>query len=195
MLKKKCRQFTLIEMLVVITIIALIAGVVGINSQKALNEQRFQSEVATLVDRLRLAQDLMLLVDADVHFKIEANENAIKYWIETEKQFSPQFDTFIKKVSVLKAIHHVAHPLGKDGVIDLKFLSKGSVISSGNLQLSTVYNSDNFLIANIPLNGHPSPISSILKKKDDDLSELLMADTHLTHSTIQEIQMVNHAKN
>ena len=199
MVIKKRLHFTLIELLIVLTIIALIAGVVGINIQKALRDQRFKSEVAAFVDRLRLAQDMMLIVDADVHFKIEANdtEKVIKYWIETDKPFSTTFDPFIKKVCCLKTTHHVSHALGKDGIIDLKFLSKGSVMSYGNIQLFSGIKNDptSLLAANIMLNGYPSPIFSTERKQNDETNDLTSSDATITQATIHEIQMINIGKN
>jgi len=199
MVIKNKLQFTLIELLIVLTIIALIAGVVGINIQKALRDQRFKSEVSAFVDRLRLAQDMMLIVDADVHFKIEANdtEKVIKYWIETNKPFSKSFDPYIKKVCSLKTTHHVSHALGKDGIIDLKFLSKGSVMSSGNIQLFSGIKNDptSLLGSNIMLNGYPSPIYSTERLIQDQLNDFTTTDSTITQTTMHEIQMINSGKN
>jgi len=198
-MKLKRLQFTLIEMLIVLSIIALVAGVIGINAKKALRDQHFKSELSAFLDRLRLAQDLMLIADADVHFKIEANESekAIKYWIETDQTFSKQFDRMIKKVGVLKTIHHVSHASGKDGLIDLKFLSKGSVISSGTIQLSSVIknNRASALIAYIPLKGYPGPIHTSHDKEKEDSPDILNKDMQLIQSTIQEIQAIEYEKN
>lgn len=189
----KRQHFTLIELLVVLTLIALIAGVVGINSQKALYHQRFQSEVSEFADRLRLAQNLMLVADSDVHFIVEANDKGIKYRIETDTPFSPHFDRFIKQEGTLKAVHHVSHNAGKGGIIDLKFLSKGSVMTPGNIQLvSGKQGSENLFEANIMLHGFPSPIVISEKKVIEDLEP--NKNANLTRIMVQEIQMVNHEK-
>jgi hypothetical protein len=181
----------------VISIIMLVAGVVAINSQKALKDQRFQTEAMNFVDRLRLAQNLMLIGNADVHFKIEANEaeKSIKYWIETDRPFPKSFDNYIKKVSVLKTIHHVAHPQGKDGLIDLKFLSGGSSMTSGNIQLScgNIHDPANPYVAYITLNGYPSPIFSTTKKPVE-VQDFSNKDRELSQATIQEIRAINYAK-
>lgn len=197
MVIKNRLRFTLIELLIVLTIIALIAGVVGINIQKAMRDQRFKSEVATFVDRLRLAQDMMLIAGADVHFKVEANEaeKQIKYWIETDKSFSKAFDPFIKKVCFLKTTHRVSHASGKDGLIDLKFLSKGSVMSSGNIQLyGGKFQDATHLATNVMLNGYPSPIFSSEKIQNSDTSEIGKQDANITTITIHEIQLINSGK-
>ncbi len=188
------QYFSLIELLVVLTLIAAIAGVVAINSQKALYQQHFQSEVTEFADRLRLAQNLMLVADSDVHFVVEANDKGIKYRIETDTPFSPHFDRFIKKEGSLKAIHHVSHAAGKDGIIDLKFLSKGSVMTPGNIQLVSGLKGKEYLFeANIMLHGFPSPIVVTEKKQNEEFASNY--DANLTRIMIQEIQMVNYEKN
>lgn len=181
----------------VIAIIMLVAGVVAINAQKALKDQQFRTETSAFVDRLRLAQNLMLIAKADVHFKIEANETekSIKYWIETDREFSPSFEKYIKKVAVFKTVHHVSHASGKDGIIDLKFLSGGSTMSSGNIQLScgNIHDPLNPHIANINLNGYPSPIFSSRKKQEEG-QDFNTKDRELSQATIQEIKAITYAK-
>lgn len=183
---------TLIETLIVISLIALIAGVVSINAVKAMNYQRFTSEVAEFTDRLRLAQNLMLIAGQDVHFKIQANESEkeIAYWIETNQFLEKSFESFIKKKGRLKAIKHIAHASGKDGIIDLKFLSGGSVMSSGNIQISTKsHDKKKPLIANIMLKGYPSPIYSTTGKKVFETIDQT-EDNLITEKTYAEIQMI-----
>lgn len=180
---RKRRHFSLIELLVVLTIIALVAGAVGINSQKAMRHQRFQSEVSEFADRLRLAQNLMLISDADVHVKVESTPSGINYHIETDAIFPKSFDKFIKKIGTLKSVHHLSHIDGHGGKIDLRFLSKGDIMTQGNLQFST---NDKAFIADIMLTGAPGAISTDKKKEDNEKSVV-----DVTRLMIQEIQMVN----
>ncbi|HRD56304.1 MAG TPA: prepilin-type N-terminal cleavage/methylation domain-containing protein [Parachlamydiaceae bacterium] len=195
MILKKTYRFTLAEMLIVLMLIGIVAGAISINLRKALHTQRFWSEVAKFTNHLQLAQDLMLIAEADIHFKIEANdqEKMIKYWIETDKLFSKAFDSFIKKPYVLKTVHHISYPNSKEGLIDLKFLSKGSTLSSGNVQLSANLSKKEALIANITLSGYPGPISYAQEKKQEN-EKSSQQDAHLTESVIQEILTVQNEK-
>lgn len=191
---KAKQKFTLAEMLVVLMLIGIIAGAISINLRKALHSQSFWSEVTRFTAHLQLAQDLMLIADADVHFKIEASqsEKNIKYWIETDKSFSKSFDAFIKKVQILKAVQHVSFPTSKEGVIDLKFISKGSTLSTGNMQLETQTGKKNHLIAYIPLTGHTGPIFYTDKKVEIDSQN--SQDVLLTTGVIQELLTVQNEK-
>jgi len=189
----RLQRYTLVETLIALTIIALIASVVAINAKKAVRKERFQSEVAEFVDTLRTAQDLMLIAGADVHVKIKEDkgEKAIKYWIETDTPLVKAFDPLIKKIKFLKTIHHVAYKGSQEGLIDLKFLSNGSMMSSGNIQLSSIIQNDSssILIANIMLNGRPNPIFSTERLLSKDL-DLMNKDATLIQMTSQEILMI-----
>lgn len=191
--------FTLVETLIVLTIVAIVASVVTINAKSALRNERFQSEVVEFVELLKLAQDLMLIANADVHVKIQADEKekAIKYWIETDKPLLKSFDSLIKKTRFLKTVHHVAYSPSKEGLIDLKFLSNGSVMSSGNIQLSSKLPNDDssLLIANIMLKGSPSPIFSTKKLLNEESADFMNKDAALIQMTIQEIQMIQNENN
>lgn len=77
---------TLIEILVVIFILALGAVLTGVKIQQASKEQQFLSSVELVLNHLQLAQDLMLLMDADVYFHIVKNkEKRVEYWLEVDK--------------------------------------------------------------------------------------------------------------
>ncbi|QLH36565.1 MAG: type II secretion system protein [Parachlamydiaceae bacterium] len=71
---KSKRFFTLIELLIVLMVLALASGVIGFSVHRALREQRFKTEVELVADSLRLAQNLMLIMNADVHVTFKADE-------------------------------------------------------------------------------------------------------------------------
>lgn len=89
--------FTLLEMLVVLTILSFGAILTGIKLKDAYDEQRFLSNVTQVTSLMRTAQELMLLMDGDVHFKMKWNEDQRQYeaWIEAER--SLQHLPFTKK--------------------------------------------------------------------------------------------------
>src|SRR4051812_5988961 len=73
-LKKKL-PFTLVEILIVFFILALSIGIIGINIHKAIVQQRFETEVALVLEELRFAQDLMLILDGNFKVKFEKESN------------------------------------------------------------------------------------------------------------------------
>lgn len=140
------RFVTLLEILIVIAILALVGGLVSIGVNKALMDQRFNSEVSLVVDQLRLAQDLMLIMGTDVRLtftseKGDKNSTGLKYKLELETKIPPEIEReLFRPHDNLKAIGGVFFGGDKDGElgkITVKFQSRGAVMSSGLMRLST----------------------------------------------------------
>lgn len=196
------RPVTLLEMLIVMAILAVAAGIVAIGVSKAVVDQRFRSEVGLIIDELRLAQDLMLILGTDVRVKFEKSQttDGIDFWIELETTVKESLQReIIKKRHLLKTIRGVffydenAHEeiQGKIGVM---FLSKGAVMSRGIMRLATS-DQDNpppgVLQTYILLMGFPSPIINIdnseeAEKKFDSF-ENPSFDQTLTQDTFSKL--------
>jgi hypothetical protein len=192
---------TLLELLVVIAILALASGIVGVSINKALVDQRFRTEVGTVVDELRLAQDLMLILGTDVRvvFKESANQEGVEFWLEMDKMLPPNIQReLVKRVHKLKTIKGVffADELlteVEEGRLDVKFLSNGSVMSRGVMRLASTDSEQprpNILESYICLPGYPKPIkSSDTKEQADELCNKNDGefDERLTVDTVQKI--------
>lgn len=170
------RHVTLLEILIVMAILALVGGLVSIGINRALADQRFRTEVSLIVDQLRLAQDLMLVLGTDVHVKFaeDKDKSGIKYWLELETELPNEIEReVLRKHSNLKTIRGVflKDQLAMESVrgeIDVKFLSKGSVMSRGVMRLATSDSEDppkGTLENYICLPGYPKPIFSTDDKK------------------------------
>lgn len=200
--KSKKYFFTLVELLIVIFILALAVGVIGFNINRALREQHFKNEVELVVDYLRLAQNLMLIMNADVHVIFETAENGSSNLMRL-KVDGIQEDNLLKVVTEkpkkLDSIHYIQFS-GENishadaGKADVKFISKGSVMSHVVIRLSTnqTNNEPGVLERFICLPGYPKPLYSTNKKDDDSAcgEKQTDFDVRLTTFTEQEI----HAK-
>ncbi len=197
--KTKRHFFTLLELMLVLSVIALVAGVIGVNINKALREQRFKTEVSVVVDQLRLAQNLMLILDSDAHLFMASDRNgtSIKMWVELDDTGNHQWiERFKQNPKILKTIQFVEFNdelknQNKTGMIDIKFLSGGMVMSKGIIRLSTSQ-SKSFLGSLekfICLTGTPKPIQSGSESKNECLIETVFNsnDETLTLHTQQEI--------
>lgn len=194
-------HITLVEMLIVITILALVSGVVGINIARALKSQRFRTEVDLMVDTLRLAQDLMLIMGTDVHVRVKASDDntGIEYWLDVEGGVPKQWEATVQRSRrLLKEVHGVffkelqEFPI-IEGQLDIRFHSGGSMMSRGVLRLSTHEEEDaaGATVRAICLRGHPHPIISEVEDPDnpitcEDKDETQLRD-RLTFYTTQEI--------
>lgn len=169
-IKAKRRLFTLVEILLVIGIIVLITGVTGVNIRRLYLEQKYTTEVNLIVDTLRIAQDLMMILQTDVtvNFKKNDKESIIEYAIQFDKPPSKQWVNILtKKHPPLKTIKTlvfdaVSAPIGspKDG-ITLNFFSRGTVMSKGILRISPYADEHEIGPLNrfICLKGYPAPIN------------------------------------
>lgn len=185
------RHITLIEMLITISIIAIIAGAVGINIRRALVDQRFRSETAHVADTLRLAQDLTLILGTDTHVKFKQGKQGIEYWMQVENGLSKEGKKLLQRPpKTLKAIHSVffhdeRFPFSP-GEVDIRFLSGGFVMSRGVLYLSTHENAQETSAERraICLFGYPHPITvstdadnACTKENDEAFVEQLTDET------------------
>jgi type II secretory pathway pseudopilin PulG len=172
-------HFTLLEILIVLGLIALIAGLVAININKILVNQRFRNEVSLVVDQLRLAQDMMLILDTDVHaiFSEDKKENFNLVKIQSETKLPEGIERELKRKDVvLKTIKGIffEDKLGGEttqGRIDVKFLSRGAVMSKGIMRLATSDEQNppaNVLQNYICLPGYVRPIYSYETKEAAD---------------------------
>lgn len=200
MIKRIKRCFTLIETIIVIALIALVSGVIAVNIGKAFQQQRFRSEVAMVVETLRLAQDLMLILQVDVHVIFTQNDKGIVFWLETESPLAKNWESVIKRThKTLKAIHAVKFldqlpgPV-RMGQLDIKFLSGGTVMSKGVVRLSSTDDdtASNALRSAILLYGFPHPIQSYSEEKWGDVAlkdQDESYDERITEITVRAISL------
>lgn len=185
------RRFaTLIEMVVFMAILTLVAGVIGVKINQAMQEQRFRTEVTLILDRLRLAQNLMLILNEDVKVHFKKAEGGIQYSLSFECFLDKGWEREFSRPQFLTAVRHVDFKGDKEnsglGEFSLDFMSGGTVMSKGILRLSTgkgrLYSSRRYVC----LPGNPAPIVGVDKKPDmaclarssanEDLTQFIMPD-------------------
>lgn len=185
---------TLLELLVVIAILSLIAGVMVIGIDKVIVDQRFRTEVSVLVDELRLAQDLMMIMGVDVKMQFAPDDTGINYWLEIDSELPKDLLKQVQKKQRLRTVRGVFfNNLNEEehGKLDLNFLSRGAVMSQGILQLTITgeqEETNSRVLQNfICLSGYPRPISSsdsyeaaeklCFAAEDENLAKALTYDT------------------
>jgi prepilin-type N-terminal cleavage/methylation domain-containing protein len=194
------RSFTLVEMLIVITILVIFTGVIGINVAKALREQKFNTEVGLVVERLRFCQNIMLVLNRDVNFIVQKalREEGLEIKIEVEGGVAKEWRFIIDRSHIiLKTIHSfqfddaLSFPVNPNQV-RIRFLSGGTVMSRGIIHLSTHENpkEEGAMNSAIILYGYPHPIESVSEidkpavLKDEDRNE----DLRMTEYTVEELK-------
>jgi hypothetical protein len=189
------------EVLIVISILAIASGIVAISINKAIVEQRFRSEVGLIVDEMRLAQDLMLILGTDVHlhFAEAKSGEGIQYWLELETNVSPHVQRELlrkrKELKTIKGVFLEDKLLWeiKESHIDVKFLSNGAVMSEGIMRLATSSDENvpkGTLESFICLAGYPNPIISSRTKEEAEASCYHFEeglDDRLTKDTVSKL--------
>lgn len=134
----------------------LMVGVVGMNVQHAVKDQRFRADISLVVDILRFAQDLMLIVDTDVEVIFAKKEGKITVWLETEAALTAGWNREIERTKrTLQAVDTVKFA-GQSNEVRLAFFSGGSVMSQGILQLIATGHDPHYVC----LPGYPHPLQS-----------------------------------
>ncbi|ADI39245.1 putative membrane protein [Waddlia chondrophila 2032/99] len=164
------RFLTLIEMLIVVSILLFVSGVIGFNIRRALMTQRFNTETALFVDSIRLAQDMMLILSRDVYLKVRpwSQDQGMEYFIEVEGGVPKEWESVIKRSHrVMESVHYISFERqdsfpSQPGMLELRFQSRGSMMSKGELRFSS--HEDPFTGAAmrraVCLRGHPQAITS-----------------------------------
>jgi hypothetical protein len=171
-MKYKRHFMTFVEVMIILTIILLTTGLMGINIQRMIKQQHFKSEVAFIVDQLRLAQDIMLILNTDVVVRFHKEKEGYKLQLQVENILSKGWQREIKRdrplLTKIKTVEFDDYAsVGKieEPPFDLLFLSGGTIMSQGRLRLK---GSDEDLEVFIFFPGYPNPIEST-QNKDQNL--------------------------
>lgn len=148
-------------------LIAITAGVLAFSIRQLLHEQRFRTEAGLVLESLRLAQDLMLIADSDVHltFAKDSRTGGITIHYALEKPLTKEWIKQVirprKPLEAIRFIEYADQQLGMKQInqVQLHFLSGGAVMSQGTLRIAdSDYNP--LFQTFICLPGHPAPIVS-----------------------------------
>lgn len=167
-MKVRRRALTILEVMIVLAILSLVGSMVVFGIQSAKQKQLFLNESEQVLKAVKLSQDLMMILNADVSLKFKEGDNQILYWIEVEGAESDLFISDLSRPRPLKSIHVVEFD---DGVPSLKetkeltlsFISGGSFVPKGVLRISTVASvrEGKGLSRYIPFPGYPIYFRSV----------------------------------
>lgn len=137
----KKRWLTLVEIMIVMALISIVGGVLAFGIRQITREQCFRTEVSQVLNTLRLAQQIMLILNTDVHVVFKASPQGFTYRILLDDKLTERWHLELtKKRPPLTEIHAInfkdaLNPNGNQTSIDIKFLSGGSTMSQGVLRL------------------------------------------------------------
>lgn len=158
--RKSC--FTLLELLIVLFIISFGVILTGVKVRELYLEQRFLSGTQHVLSHLEMAQDLMLIMDADVKVKIAPDPETSQphIWLDVEKPLEDPWARFVERKVPLSGIQ--SYSFSGMHEKDLTLLFSLGKMSKGTLTLYEGKNSDSHKHENrkyiIELPGYPRPL-------------------------------------
>ncbi len=154
---------TLIELLIVMGMLMMILGIVGVGIGTAVQTERFRASGTLLVDKLRLAQDIMLILRTSVRVKLEQQDKGLQVTLLAEGGLTPALAAASGQPIIVVGIKDFQFTdlQGKTSTnnVTLDFLSGGGKMTSGSLLISEDKLSNaSAARRQIFLSGYPSPI-------------------------------------
>jgi hypothetical protein len=163
---------TLIELLVVVALLALVGGIVSIKVGQAMQAERFATEVQLVIDKLRLAQNLMLMLNEDVKVHFKKETDSIDCRLSFECLLNKGWERELSRPHKLTTIRQVDFKGDRGGSapseVALEFMSGGIVMSKGVLSLSSGKGRSSHNKRYVCLPGYPAPILAAKEKPDLD---------------------------
>lgn len=173
--------FTLLEILVVLTILSLGAALAGVKIHQIYKEQRFLSDTQQVLSQLAMAQDLMLIMDTDVKVRFEKDPQTKRFavWLDIEKPLDEAWGRLVERKVVLSTIQSIKFKGKTQNKLALLFslgkMSKGTLTLSESSSLDFSDNKNPKFLIKLP--GYPRSFHSPEKKKEEgnreDVSQIL----------------------
>lgn len=98
------RSVTLFEILIVMVLVSFALGVMALPVSKALKGERFERGVDEFIQRITLAQELMLDFRCDVWLKLSQEKDAVLCTLKTEAPLPPHLMKSLNRHMRIKGI-------------------------------------------------------------------------------------------
>lgn len=190
MLRKIQRRYvTLIEMMIVMSLLIVLAGVTSLNIYRAVIEERYRAGVSQLVSRLQMAQDIMLIIRSDVVVQLERQPGGLLCRLEVDRKLAPLLQGIVNRTGVIAGIDAFTWtPLEGPSIanqkVALNFKANGVQISRGELKVS-----NGALDTYVLVSGFAEPIAASQETKLPDLRKMVQATPSLETLYPTEVRM------
>ena len=147
------QAFTLFEILIVMSLIAIAFGGLTLQISKALKGERFERGVEQIIAKIALAQELMLDFHADIQLTLNHAQDVWKCELVVNRQLPAHQAKSINRYVNIKGIEGIAFDGTFKEIIELQFDGTLGTIPKGVLTLISNHKKET-----IVLNGDPSHI-------------------------------------
>jgi type II secretory pathway pseudopilin PulG len=171
MSSNKKRSLTLIEMMLVMTLIAIGLGTLGFQVAKALKKERFERGVEQVMGKISLAQEVMLDFHTDVTLTLYREGEEIECRLETDLSLPSQIEKGLNRYHTIEGIEEIAFNDEIRRKIILQF--EGGVGSTPQGKLTFLGQGD---AISIHLKGYPTQIRREQNRGGENGPTLCQAD-------------------
>ncbi|GEM_PF-2067476 len=157
MKKKTKRPITVVELLIVLMLLGVFAGLLGFSLTNLKSREMFQQEASRLLKVLQTTEEMMLLNKDNLQVEFTEKENQLHLEITHD---NPQTGPLLRKKSSYKTLKAtLTNELGETRrpPFTLKFSTLYQSIPRGTLTLTNV--KDKEQKKEIVMNGYPHPLS------------------------------------
>lgn len=158
--------FTLLELLVVFFILSLGAALTGVKIRDIYRQQQFLSESQQILNKLIMAQDLMMIMDTDVtvYFDNDPKTKQLVMYLQVEKPLDASSRRLIESPTLFKSIQSLEPQNDTTGrssfPIAIHFslgnMSEGQLLFSGEDKKGGLFHKSHSFIIDLP--GYPSSL-------------------------------------
>lgn len=127
-------SFTLLEILLVLTLIAFVLGAGAIQVPKLLSHERFETQAKSIKRKIELAQEIMLDYDMDVELLLKRDPKGLICQVKTQMPLPKRWNRFLHS-KPLDEISFVAFNGERVDSLTLVFDGSLGAIPRGNLRL------------------------------------------------------------
>jgi Tfp pilus assembly protein FimT len=166
---RKKAAVTLIELLLVITIMAVVCGVSGVFIYRGIAARKFESEGNLILDKMKTAKHLAIQMDMETRLILKQEQGGVSWRIKLERPVEKSLKTLSGGKTVLKSIRSMRFQGKEEASVEVVFSRLGAVSSKGQLVLLSGKHPE-FIIAlepsPHPLNAEDSRVSNFHIEED-----------------------------
>jgi len=154
-------------MLIVIGILALISTIAAFNIGRMHRQQRFRTGVEQIIDRLQMAQNLMLVLKTDVNIAIRKNDRGIySIHMEVETPLPKHLEDNASRQINLEGIEEMSFDRGNGESRTDQIVLKYSALYKRIPEGVFILRQNQEMEESIPLYGYPHPVAAGDKKDE-----------------------------
>lgn len=132
---RRRKSVTLIEILLVVSLLAIVFSIVGFFLYKGIQKEKFLADTALVLEKMATARDLAVQMDMEVRFNLLQDDSGIGWAIEGDKLLQGAAKVIAAQTKTLNAISSMSFEGNSVHAFEIVFSRMGTASPKGNLTL------------------------------------------------------------